>query len=161
MGTMNVYIAGAAKLAASLAQEGALPRRLAADAYRSVPRRPLLVFAVAELVVVTGLVAGIGNTNDLVRATSACFIAVYLLALASAFRILSGRARAVAAVGVASIVILGVFSTWFLLVPLVAAAVSLLLRSSVRTTRTPLRSKARGTPVLRHGDSSDRSTAGR
>jgi hypothetical protein len=36
---------GASKLAAALAAQGALPRRLAGDASRSVPRRPLLVVA--------------------------------------------------------------------------------------------------------------------
>ena len=161
MGTMNVYISGTAKLAAALAQERALPRWLAGDAHLSVPRRPLAVISVVVLIVLTALIAGVANTSDLVRATSACFIAVYLLALGSAFRILTGRARAVAAVAVVTVIVLGVFSSWFLLVPLAAAAVSLVLRSSLRTTRPPLRSKARGTPVLRHGNSSDRSTAGR
>jgi amino acid efflux transporter len=161
MGTMNVYMSGTAKLTAALAQEGALPPWLAGDAHLSVPRRPLAVIAVAEVVVLGGLVAGIGSTSDLVRATSACFIAVYLLALGSAFRILTGRARAVAAVAVATVAVLAVFSSWFLFVPLAAAAASLALRSSLRTRSTRLRSKARVTPVLRHGNSSDRQTAGR
>jgi amino acid efflux transporter len=133
MGTMNVYIGGSAKLASSLALEGALPRWLARDAHLSVPRRPLALFSLAELVIMTGLVAGIGNTSDLVRATSACFIAVYLLALGSAFRILSGRARVIAGIAVTTIVALAVFSSWFLFVPVAAAAISLaLLRSLAR-----------------------------
>jgi amino acid efflux transporter len=161
MGTMNVYMSGAAKLTAALAEEGALPPWLAGDAHLSVPRRPLAVIAVAVLVVLGGLVAGVGSTSDLVRATSACFIAVYLLALGSAFRILTGRARAVAAVAVASVAVLAVFSSWFLLVPLAAAAVSLALRSFLRTTGARLRSETGATPVLRHGHSSDRHAAGR
>jgi amino acid efflux transporter len=161
MGTMNVYMGGAAKLTAALAQEGALPPWLAGDAHLSVPRRPLAVIAVAVLVVLGGLVAGIGSTGDLVRATSACFIAVYLLALGSAFRILTGRARAVAAIAVATVAVLAVFSSWFLLVPVAAAAVSLALRSSLRTTGTRLRSETGPAPVLRHGHSSDRHAAGR
>jgi amino acid efflux transporter len=161
MGTMNVYMGGAAKLTAALAQEGALPPWLAGDAHLSVPRRPLTLISVAVLVVLVGLVAGAGSTSDLVRATSACFIAVYLLALGSAFRILTGLARSVAAVAVATIAILAVFSSWFLLVPVAAAAVSLALRSSLRTTGARLRSKTGPTPVLRHGHSSDRHAAGR
>ncbi len=44
MGTMNVYIGGASKLAAALAEQGALARAGSrGDARRSVPRRPLLV----------------------------------------------------------------------------------------------------------------------
>ena len=45
MGTMNVYLGGAAKLAAALAADGVLPRWLAAGARRSVPRRPLALIA--------------------------------------------------------------------------------------------------------------------
>ncbi len=98
MGTMNVYMGGASKLAASLAQEGALPRWLGGDAHLSVPRRPLIVLAAAEVILLVPLVAGVGSTSDLVRATSGCFIGVYLLALFSAFRILTGRVRFFAAV---------------------------------------------------------------
>jgi amino acid efflux transporter len=161
MGTMNVYIGGASKLAASLAQERALPAWFAGDAWRSIPRRPLLAFAIGEVVFMTGLVAGVGSTDALVRATSACFIAVYLLALGSALRILDGWVRIVAGIAVATVVVLAVFSSWFLLVPVAAAAASLVLKSSLRTSSAPIASKRGDTPVLRHGISSDRSSAGR
>src|SRR6185437_11015337 len=69
MGTMNVYLGGAAKLAASLAQDGALPGWLAGDADRSVPRRPLVVIAGVGVVLLLALVAGFSSTDDLVRAT--------------------------------------------------------------------------------------------
>jgi amino acid efflux transporter len=161
MGTMNVYMGGASKLAASLAVEGALPRWLGGDAHLSVPRRPLAVLAVVEVVLLVPLVAGAGSTSGLVRATSACFIGVYLFALSSAFRILTGRIRSVAALAFATVIVLGIFAAWYLLVPIVAAAVALALKSSLRTTESPLGSKRGPTPVLRHGDSSDRSTAGR
>src|SRR4029077_10401136 len=59
MGTMNVYTAGSAKLAASLAQVGALPRWLGGDAERSVPRRPLAVLAVTTAILLAALVAGV------------------------------------------------------------------------------------------------------
>ena len=93
MGTMNVYMGGSAKLAATLAQEGTLPRRLAGDTRESIPRRPLLVIALVGTLVLLGLGAGLSNAADLVRATSACFVAVYVLSLASAVRILAGRTR--------------------------------------------------------------------
>ena len=48
MGTMNVYIAGASKLIASLGLEGALPKVLAGDSHRTVPRRPLVLIVGAE-----------------------------------------------------------------------------------------------------------------
>ncbi len=132
MGTMNVYYGGSAKLAASLAQEGALPRWFAGDAQRSVPRRPLAVIALISLVVIAGLVAGIGSTEQLVRATSACFIAVYVLAIGSAIRILDGRIRIAAYLALILTVALGVFSAQYLVVPAVVVAGALLLRHRLR-----------------------------
>lgn len=128
MGTMNVYTAGSAKLAASLAQVGALPRWLAGDAERSVPRRPLAVLAVTTAILLAALVAGVASAATLVRATSACFIVVYVLALASAVRISSGALRAAAVVALGLICVVGVFSSWYLLVPAVATLLSVGLR---------------------------------
>jgi amino acid efflux transporter len=128
MGTMNVYLGGASKLAAALAQEGALPAWLGGDAHRSVPRRPLVVIAAVGVPILVALLAGVSNTDDLIRATSACFIAVYVLAVYSATRILDGRLRALAWVTLALVLALGVFSSWYLAVPALAAAMSLLLR---------------------------------
>jgi amino acid efflux transporter len=135
MGTMNVYYGGAAKLAASLAQEGALPRWLAADAHRSVPRRPLLLIASISLVVLAGLVAGLSSTENLVRATSACFIAVYVLAIGSAIRILHGRIRIAAFLALILTLALGVFSAGYLAVPAAVVVGALLLRGSLRVAR--------------------------
>jgi amino acid efflux transporter len=131
MGTMNVYIGGASKLIASLAVEGALPRVLAVDARRSIPRRPLVLIAVPGVALLGALVAGFSSTDDLIRATSACFIGVYVLALGSAVRILEGATRVMAAFTFVLILMLAAFSSWFLLVPLVAAALALGVRRSV------------------------------
>jgi amino acid efflux transporter len=133
MGTMNVYLSGSAKLMASLAADGDLPRWLAGDSERSVPRRPLALYTVTTVLLLGLLVAGFSNTSDLVRATSACFIAVYLLAVLSAARILTGRLRAVALFTLATVVGLAVFSSWFLAVPIVAAVLTLGLRESLRS----------------------------
>ncbi|HEY7397651.1 MAG TPA: amino acid permease [Gaiellaceae bacterium] len=142
MGTMNVYLGAAAKLAASMAGSGALPVWLGGDASRSVPRRPLAVIAPAVLAVLAIVAAGAGSTDDLVRATSALFIAVYLLALGSATRILDGPVRTAALLSLAATCVLAVFSEWFLLVPLVVASLSLVLlrllrRSSAGGLRQP------------------------
>ena len=132
MGTMNVYLGGAAKLAASLSLEGALPRWLGADAHRSVPRRPLLAISVVCVSLIAALLAGASSTDDLVRATSACFIAVYLLSVGSAAKILDGRVRIAATFTLAMVAVLAVFSAWFLVVPLAAAAASVALRRRLR-----------------------------
>src|SRR3954452_780669 len=141
MGTMNVYMGAAAKLAAALAQEGALPRWLAGDATRSIPRRPLLVLALVGTVVLLALGAGFSSAADLVRATSACFVAVYLLSLTSAVRILAGRIRVAAMVSLAFVAVVAIFSEAFLLVPLAAAAVALGARVASRR-----RARARARP---------------
>ena len=49
------------------------------------------MLAIAGVVLLGALVAGFSSTDALIRATSACFIGVYVLALLSAVRILTGR----------------------------------------------------------------------
>ena len=132
MGTMNVYVGGMAKLAASLASERALPAWFAGDAHRTIPRRPLYVYAPVVVIVIVAVLAGAGTTSGLVRATSACFIAVYVLALLSAIRILDGPVRIAAAFSFALSVVLAVFSAEYLLVPAVAAAIAFALHRSLR-----------------------------
>jgi amino acid efflux transporter len=136
MGTMNVYVGGAAKLAASLAASGSLPAWLGRDAYRSTPRRPLLVEFVIGTVLLVGLVAGYANAGDLVRATSACFIVVYVAATGSAVRILRGTGRAAALVSCFFSVVIAVFSGWYLLVPLISCGCFLLVRSGAACARS-------------------------
>ena len=128
MGTMNVYMGGAAKLAASLAEEGSLPGWLARGVPRSVPRRPLAVIAAVGTALLVALVAGFTSTDDLVRATSACFVAVYVLALGSAVSILDGGGRLAAGAALALVLVVAVFLSYFLLVPVLAAIVALGVR---------------------------------
>jgi amino acid efflux transporter len=112
MGTMNVYVAGGTNLARAL-----LPRV-----------RPLLSLAVLGSGVLALLVVGVLQADQVVRATSACFIAIYVLALAAAVRILAGRLRVAAAVALAMSAVLAVFSSYFLLLPAATAAITLALR---------------------------------
>ena len=124
MGTMNVYLAGGAKLAAALAKTGAMPRWLGRGAERSVPLRPLALFAVAGIAILVAVAAGVVSPTDLIRATSSLFVAVYVLTIASALRILRGRARVAAAAAVIMVAIVAVFSGWYVAVP---AGVALLV----------------------------------
>ncbi len=125
MGTMNVYTGSSAKLAAALAQERALPGWFAGDAWRSVPRRPLLALSLTGGVLLAVLASGAASPTTLVRATSACFVCVYLLALAAAARMLAGRLRLAAGIAFALVSVVACFSSWFLLVPLGAATLAL------------------------------------
>ena len=133
MGTMNVYTGASAKLAAALAAERALPAWLAGDADRSLPRRPLVVLAVSGSVLLVALGAGLSDAGDLVSATSACFIAVYVLALAAAVRILEGRLRVAALIALVLVCLVAAFSSTFLLVPAAAAMIVLLGRRGLVT----------------------------
>jgi amino acid efflux transporter len=143
MGTMNVYMGGASKLAASLASSGSLPPWLGRETHRSIPRRPLLVVFVFGVLLLVALVAGYANADELVRATSACFIAVYVAATAAAVRILRGTGQAAAIVSCAFSVLIALFSGWYLLVPLVSFACFMAMRSATGRGRG---SSSQGTP---------------
>lgn len=137
MGTMNVYVGGAAKLAAALSADGALPAWLASGPVRdSVPLRPLAVLGALGAALLGLLALDLFEPEALVRSTSACFVAVYLLALASAVGILAGRARVIAAIALASIAVVTVFSGPFLLVPLVVGTATLAIRPRRRPAAT-------------------------
>ncbi len=131
MGTMNVYLGGAAKLAAALAHTGAVPRWLGAGG-RTVPLRPLALFAVIGIVLLGGLAVGLLNAKDLIRATSSLFVGVYVLAIASAVRILRGRARVTDLAAVIMVAIVACFSGWYVVVPAIVAVLSLLQSARYR-----------------------------
>ena len=135
MGTMNVYMGAGAKLAAALAEAGAMPRLLKDHRDRSVPVRPLVAFAVVGLLLLGALLAGWLNATDLIRATSSLFVCVYVLAIASAIRILRGRARLAAVAAIVMVGLIAAFSGRYIAVPAAVAALSLLQwsRSSSRT----------------------------
>src|SRR5262249_55933241 len=137
MGTMNVYLGGAAKLAATLAVDGVLPAWLARGGGRSVARRSLFAVAVIAGAVLLGLLAGISTTTDLGCGASALFISGFGLAVVSAIRILDSHARLAAIASLGGILSLAAFSTGFLAVPLVAAAIALVLRRALRLARPP------------------------
>jgi amino acid efflux transporter len=152
MGTMNVYTGSIAKLAAALALDRTLPAWIGGDAHRSIPRRPLLALGALAAVFLTALAVGISNTSDLIRASSACFIVVYVFALASAVRLLSGRLRAAAALSLVLVCVVAVFSSVYLVVPAGAALAVLAVRlggarrSGRRRCPTPA-SRPRPSPV--------------
>jgi amino acid efflux transporter len=128
VGTMNVYTGSVAKLAAALGRDGTLPAWVGGDAERSIPRRPLLALLVLAALFLAALAAGVSGTSDLIRASSACFIAVYVFSLASALRLLDGLLRAAAGISLLSICVVGVFSGVYLAVPAATALLVLGLR---------------------------------
>jgi amino acid efflux transporter len=111
MGTMNAYVAAAVQLA------GALGRERSAPAFLARPARALGLFAAVSAGQLVLLGADLVATDDLVRASSAAFVAVYAPATAAGVRLLHGAARRCAAVALAAVLVILAFSGPFLLVP--------------------------------------------
>lgn len=124
-GASNVYVGSAAKLASALAQARVLPGWFADHAARTIPRAPLVLQALTGAGFLAALGAGVLGLDPLIRATAACTICVYVLALASAARILSGRLRVAALVALAMCAVVTVFSAFYLLIPALTALVAL------------------------------------
>lgn len=135
MGGMNVYISSGAKLAAALAGEHALPAWLARGAERSVPRRPLLALAMLGAVTFVALARGLFGPQEIVAATSACFVAVYVLTLAAARKMLTGAVRLSATVALVLFAGLAPFLGWYLLIPAFSAVLAVVLRRRAVRTR--------------------------
>ena len=123
MGTMNAYVAAAAKLAGALAEEGSAPAGLAS------PARALVLFAAVGAVLLVALGADLIGVEGLVRATSASFVAVYVTATAAGVRLLAGSARASAAVAFAAVVTVLAFSGPYLAVPATVGVAALAFRA--------------------------------
>jgi amino acid efflux transporter len=148
MGAMNAYIAAAAKLAGALAEDGVAPRFLAR------PERALGLLAVIAAAELAPLTADMLSVDGLVRATSACFVAVYVLATAAGVRLLGGTARWAAAVSFAAVSFVLAFSAEYLLVPLAVVLIALYgsARAAGRNRERSDLVRAPGCPASASGD---------
>jgi amino acid efflux transporter len=117
-GPINVYVAGATRLAGAMAAERSMPDWMAR------PRAPLTVIGGVSAVILVLLAVGVADVQPLVRATSACFVAVYVAATAAGARLLDGRLRVVAAASFALVVVVLAFSGAYLAVPAAVAALA-------------------------------------
>ncbi len=121
-GAINAYIAGAARLGAALARDGALPGWFAeGDGPGRTPLRSLALLAAITAPVLVWAV----DLDTLMRATSACLAAVTFAGVSAAVRVLpAGRHRATALVAsVLSLLALAACGA-YLLVPAVLAGVA-------------------------------------
>jgi amino acid efflux transporter len=129
LGTMNAYFAGAAKLGAALARDGALPMWLAHGSRAGeVPRRSLAVLSgLSGLALVSVTVAGVGP-KPLVLLTTGSFVMVYVLGTAAALRLLPRGSRSHRAALFAFVAVLGllVMTGWYLLWPVIVTGSALL-----------------------------------
>ena len=126
LGAMNTFIAGASRLGAALARDGAMPAILAKGHEPGrIPHRSLaLLAALTGTVFIASNVYGI-DLDQLMRATSACLAAVTVLACAAAVRLLTGRSRVAALIATGCTAAIAVAMAWYLLLPLAVAALAL------------------------------------
>ncbi|MEU6720926.1 amino acid permease [Nonomuraea sp. NPDC046802] len=130
-GAVNTYLAGASRLGAALARDGALPGWFAAGGEPGrTPYRSLGLLAVLSVPVLVWAV----DLDLLMRATSACLAAVTAAGVAAAVRMLPpGRHRTTAVVGAGLSVVALAFCGFYLVVPAVLAVVAVtVLRVNAR-----------------------------
>jgi amino acid efflux transporter len=125
MGTMNMYVAAGSRLAGALAQEGNAPAFLAA------PRYALGAMALLVGVLMVPLALEAIDPDVLMRATSALFIAVYVLATAAGSRLLDGGPRVASSVSLVAVAVVFAFSGAYILVPVAILALTRLARRAV------------------------------
>jgi amino acid efflux transporter len=125
LGVMNAYCAGAAKLGAALARDGALPGWFARGSRAGeVPRRSLTLVAGLSALGVAVTAAFHLGTEPLVLLTTGSFVAVYALGTAAAVRLLPRRTwgRRAALLALVAVLALLVATGRYLLWPLLATA---------------------------------------
>ena len=126
LGTMSAYVAAAVKLVGALAPGRAL----------GAPPRALAIFGATTAVLFCLLAAGVLDVADLIRASSAGFVAVYAAATTAGVRLLAGRARWASGVSAVAILVVLGFAGWYLVVP-AAVAVAALAATSARMPGRP------------------------
>lgn len=122
--TVNAYMAGMSRLAAALARRGQLPSwfGMLSD---GIPRRALLALSGLYVASVFVMLASHVDLAHVLPLPAANFITIYVLSMAAAARLLSGRGRYLAIVAMASCAIVLLFLGLVLLWPLAIGAVAL------------------------------------
>jgi amino acid efflux transporter len=137
-GAINAYLAGGARLAATLGRDRSLPRRLVGRTIPGQePRRSLAFLATACLLVAVPVLGGAMTLDALVRATSALLAAVTLTGTLAGVRLLRGRQRRDAVVASAFVGVVLVLCGPLLLVPAVVGGAALLVPRAGRTCDDP------------------------
>ena len=126
LGTMSAYVAAAVKLVGALAPGRGI----------GAPPRALAIFGATTAVLFCLLAAGVLDVADLIRASSAAFVAVYAAATTAGVRLLAGRARWASGLSAVAILVVLGFAGWSLVVP-AAVAVAALAATSARMPGRP------------------------
>ena len=97
---------------------------------------PLLPFALLAAVLLVPLAVDAVDVDALMKATSAAFVAVYIVAMAAGVRLLSGGARVAAAIALAAMLVVFAFFGPYLLVPALIALAVNVPRARTRVLQT-------------------------
>jgi amino acid efflux transporter len=141
-GCVNAYVAAATSLATALASDGSMPGWLLGPSGART-WRPLGVIVVVSPVMLALLAVGLGDVGALVRAISACFVAVYLTGTAAGARLLDGKARRAAQLAFVLVLVVFAFSGVYMIVPAVIALAAAWFVRRTRGAREKARSAAR------------------
>ncbi len=117
LGVMTASLAGAAKLGAALARDGAMPGWLASGSRAGqVPRRSLLFIAALSGAALFAVAVSGASTHPLVLLVNGALVVVYALGTAAAIRLLPRRsvARRAAVTAFAASLALAVSIGWYL-----------------------------------------------
>lgn len=150
LGVLNAYYAGAAKLGAALARDGALPGALARGSVAGeVPRRSLSLLSGLALAAVLLVVAFDVGVEPLVFLTTGLFVVVYAVGVAAAVRLLPRRSAARGAAKVALVVVAVLLVTYgpYLVWPLLVTGAALLYLRLRRKTPELRRTTPEHLPV--------------
>lgn len=138
LGTTNAFVASVARLGYALGRDGWAPRRLAQQGRNGVPGTAVLTVGGIGAAGLIGAALFDWGTDGIVFLPSVLVLATYLLGSAAAIRIFGGAKRLVAVVSVVMLAATVPFAGWHVLVPLVIAAVVLLIHRRRRSaTKRP------------------------
>jgi amino acid efflux transporter len=128
LGTTNAFIASVSRLGYALARDGSFPRALARLTGAGVPAAAVVsVGLVGAAGLAIALVAGLG-AEDLLLVPSSLVVLTYVAGMAAGVRLLAGRERALAAVGLALCAAVTPFAGTSVVVPLVVGGAAVAYR---------------------------------
>jgi len=122
LGTDNAFVAATSRLGYALARDGALPRPLARLTDRGVPA---ISIATVAVIAFAGLVLAYlrdWGAEAFLVVPNSLVIVVYVIAMAAAVRLLSGRARLLAVAGLVPSLVILPFAGVSLVIPAAVAA---------------------------------------
>lgn len=129
LGTTTAFVASVSRLGYALGRDGWLPRRLARISEHDVPAAGM--WAVGGIGATGLLISFLGGwgTQDIVFIPSTLVLATYLVGTASAVRLLSRGARALALAAFLLLLVVVPFAGWHALIAVGVAAAALLYRA--------------------------------